>query len=130
MLSAASVNAVAGNGLLPDDPGGIKRHFTYEFDKLKLFSEVLSLVETNYVDDVDAVQEATDDLGVLYRGWLAELGPSPAVLSDPRKGTQSCADPFDDAEVVEHQNAGSGPIPGRGPEPAREPLRRIAFQRH
>jgi adenylate cyclase len=34
------IGAIAGNGLLPDDPGGIKRHFTYEFDKLKLFSVV------------------------------------------------------------------------------------------
>jgi adenylate cyclase len=34
------IHAVAGNGLLPDDPGGIKRHMTYSFDKLKLFSVV------------------------------------------------------------------------------------------
>ena len=34
------IDAVAGNGLLPDDPGGIKRRFTYSFDKLRLFSVV------------------------------------------------------------------------------------------
>ena len=34
------INALPGNGLLPDDPGGIKRHLTYEFDGLKLFSVV------------------------------------------------------------------------------------------
>ena len=34
------IKATPGNGLLPDDPGGIKRHMTYEFDKLKLFSVV------------------------------------------------------------------------------------------
>ena len=35
-----SINAIAGNGLLPDDPGGLKRHMTYQFDDLKLFSVV------------------------------------------------------------------------------------------
>jgi adenylate cyclase len=34
------IGATVGNGLLPDDPGGIKRHLTYEFDKLKLFAVV------------------------------------------------------------------------------------------
>jgi adenylate cyclase len=34
------IHAGVGNGLLPDDPGGIKRHLTYQFDKLKLFSVV------------------------------------------------------------------------------------------
>jgi adenylate cyclase len=34
------IGARAGNGLLPDDPGGVKRHMTYEFDGLKLFSVV------------------------------------------------------------------------------------------
>lgn len=34
--------------------------------------------------DVEAVDEATDTLAVLYRGWLAEIGPSGAVLADPR----------------------------------------------
>lgn len=47
------VDAVAGNGLLPDDPGGIKRHMTYEFDKLKLFSVVAAERSKAKVDRAD-----------------------------------------------------------------------------
>jgi peptide/nickel transport system ATP-binding protein len=34
--------------------------------------------------DVDAARELADRAAVLYRGWLAELGPTAQVLGDPR----------------------------------------------
>lgn len=34
--------------------------------------------------DVRAVQGIADRVGVMYRGWLAEIGPADAVLRDPR----------------------------------------------
>jgi adenylate cyclase len=35
-----AINARPGQGLLPDDPGGVKRRLAYEIEKLKLFSVV------------------------------------------------------------------------------------------
>lgn len=34
--------------------------------------------------DVDAFQALADRVGVLYRGWLAEVGPAGRVITDPR----------------------------------------------
>ncbi|MGH9148892.1 MAG: ABC transporter ATP-binding protein, partial [Acidimicrobiales bacterium] len=34
--------------------------------------------------DADALEVVADRVAVLYRGWLAEVGPRPAVLGDPR----------------------------------------------
>lgn len=34
--------------------------------------------------DVEALRMVADRVAVLYRGWLAEAGPAPAVLDDPR----------------------------------------------
>lgn len=34
--------------------------------------------------DLDAVRTTADRVAVLYRGWLAEIGPSEAVLTEPR----------------------------------------------
>ena len=34
--------------------------------------------------DADALEAVADRVGVLYRGWLAELGPGRQVLADPR----------------------------------------------
>ena len=34
--------------------------------------------------DADALDAIADRVAVLYRGWLAEIGPGPQVLSDPR----------------------------------------------
>lgn len=34
--------------------------------------------------DPEALQRLADRVAVLYRGWLAELGPAPRVLLDPR----------------------------------------------
>ncbi len=34
--------------------------------------------------DADALEAVADRVGVLYRGWLAELGPGHQVLADPR----------------------------------------------
>ena len=34
------IGAEAGNGILPDDPGGVKRRMSYDFDELELFSVV------------------------------------------------------------------------------------------
>jgi carboxyl-terminal processing protease len=48
------------------------------YDKLKLFSEVLSLVEANYVDDVDSQK-------LIYgaiRGMLKELDPHTAFMTE------------------------------------------------
>ena len=48
------------------------------YDKLKLFSEVLSLVESSYVDEVDSgklVQGA-------IRGMLKELDPHTAYMTE------------------------------------------------
>jgi adenylate cyclase len=50
------VGAKPGHGILPDDPGGVKRHLTYSFDKLPLFSVVAARlagtpVERSWFDD-------------------------------------------------------------------------------
>jgi CHASE2 domain-containing sensor protein len=37
-----SINASPGQGLLPDDPGGVKRRLAYQIEKLKLFSVVVA----------------------------------------------------------------------------------------
>lgn len=34
--------------------------------------------------DADALEVVADRVAVLYRGWLAEIGPAPRVLGDPR----------------------------------------------
>lgn len=34
--------------------------------------------------DADALEAVADRVAVLYRGWLAEIGPGPQVLTDPR----------------------------------------------
>lgn len=34
--------------------------------------------------DADALEAVADRVAVLYRGWLAEIGPGPQVLGDPR----------------------------------------------
>ena len=34
------IDALAGNGILPDDPGGVKRRLSYDFDNLELFAVV------------------------------------------------------------------------------------------
>jgi adenylate cyclase len=50
------VHARPGHGILPDDPGGVKRHLTYSFDKLPLFSVVAAQlsgtrVQRSWFDD-------------------------------------------------------------------------------
>jgi adenylate cyclase len=47
------ISAEAGNGLLPDDPGGIKRRMSYEQEKLKLFSVVAAEHAGTKVDPKD-----------------------------------------------------------------------------
>jgi peptide/nickel transport system ATP-binding protein len=37
-----------------------------------------------FTHDVDALRGLADRVAVLYRGWLAELGPAEQVLEDPR----------------------------------------------
>lgn len=37
-----------------------------------------------FTHDVDALRGLADRVAVLYRGWLAELGPADRVLDDPR----------------------------------------------
>jgi adenylate cyclase len=47
------LSAEAGNGILPDDPGGIKRRMAYEQEKLKLFSVVAAEHAGTKVDPKD-----------------------------------------------------------------------------
>jgi adenylate cyclase len=47
------IGAEAGNGLLPDDPGGIKRRMSHEQEKLKLFSVVAAEHAGTKVDPKD-----------------------------------------------------------------------------
>lgn len=37
-----------------------------------------------FTHDVDALRGLADRIAVLYRGWLAELGPAERILDDPR----------------------------------------------
>jgi hypothetical protein len=57
-------------------------------------------------------------------GHLDELIADNGILVDRDESAQSCADTLHDAEVVEHQEVGSGSVPDGGKEPVGERLRR------
>jgi adenylate cyclase len=83
------VGARPGNGILPDDPGGVKRRFEYEFDGLKLFSVVAAeragvKVDPNDFNGEDGT-EWIDFLG--GPGTIPEVPFSQVLRGDFRPGT-------------------------------------------
>ena len=68
------IDAEAGNGVLPDDPGGVKRHMTYKIDKLKLFSVVAAEHAGTKVDP----REFDDSLE-----WIDFYGPPGTIPEVP-----------------------------------------------
>jgi adenylate cyclase len=62
------INARPGNGLLPDDPGGIKRRLSYQEEKLKLFSVVAAERAGTKVDPKEFNNSPDDTEWIDYVG--------------------------------------------------------------
>jgi len=69
------LRAEAANGILPDDPGGVKRRFEYSFDKLKLFSVVAAEHAGTKVDPKDF----DSDDGTEWIDFAGEPGSIPEI---------------------------------------------------
>jgi carboxyl-terminal processing protease len=76
-LSAMVLTVAVGLSLMigPSDPSLAKSQETYE--NLKIFSEVLSLVETNYVEEIDSQKLVYGAI----RGMMRELDPHSAFMT-------------------------------------------------
>jgi adenylate cyclase len=69
------IDALAGNGILPDDPGGVKRRLSYDFDRLELFSVVAAERGGTKVDP----SEFDGDDGTEYIDYHGGPGTIPEI---------------------------------------------------
>ncbi len=91
--------------------------------------------------DVEAIEAVADRVAVLYRGWLAEVGPARRVLDEPRApytwallNARPTLGSVKDLRGIRGRPArphrGRGRVPVRGPlHPGRRPVRGRAGRR-